>query len=166
MNRPLTLLAVGLASVGVLAACSPSETNFKTEGEKFLEEKEGDVATQTGYTFTDANCEKPGDTDTGTQYTCTATDDEGDAWEFTVEITGKRELTVQGGYSPKLVKQAVLQNVTGTPDESCVDDVIAGYDQDDLKAAFMDAVENDTPSDASSAIFQQLFADVQTQCVS
>ena len=85
---PLTLLAVGLASVGVLAACSPSETNFKTEGEKFLEEKEGDVATQYRVHVHRRELREAGDTDAGTTYDCTATDDEGDTWDFTIEITG------------------------------------------------------------------------------
>ncbi len=168
MRRSIVTLTAGFAAFGLLAACSPDSTDFKTEGEDFLEDSGGDVETQTGHRFSDADCEKPADTDEGTTYTCTATDDEGDEWEFTVEITGKRELTVQGGYAPKLVKQLVVEGVSslGTVDEACVDDVIAGYDQDELKAAFLDAVATATPSDDSTALFQQLGEDVGAQCIS
>lgn len=83
------------ASLVVLAACSASTTDFKQEGEKFLESDE--VADNVGYTFTDASCEEPPNTDQGTTYTCTAVDNEGDTWEFTIEITGDNELTVVDG---------------------------------------------------------------------
>jgi hypothetical protein len=90
-----TALLPPTAAVIVLAACSASTTDFKKEGEKFLESDE--VAENVGYSFTDADCEEPANTDEGTTYRCTAVDNEGDTWEFTVEITGDNELTVVDG---------------------------------------------------------------------
>lgn len=93
MRRSIPLLAASAAVV--LAACSASAKDFKEEGEKFLESDE--VADQVGFSFTDAVCEQPASTDEGTQYNCTAVDNEGDTWEFTIEITGENELTVMDG---------------------------------------------------------------------
>lgn len=92
--RRVALLPASAALVG-LAACSASTTDFKQEGEKFLQSDE--VADNVGFSFTDADCEEPANTDKGTTYTCTAVDNEGDTWEFTIEITGDNELTVVDG---------------------------------------------------------------------
>jgi len=164
MIRNLTLLAVGLVGLGTLAACSPDSTDFKSEGEDFLEEDDGAVMTQTGHTFSDADCEKPDDTDEGTTYTCTAVDDEGDEWEFVVEITGERELTVVGGYSPKIATETIVESLggVGTVDEACVQTIIDGYDPEEVKAAFLDA----ETSAESQALFEEIGAAVGTQCLS
>ena len=42
-------------------------------------------------------CDEPGSDTEGTQFTCRAVDNDGDAWEFVVEITGDREITVVNG---------------------------------------------------------------------
>ena len=89
MRRATILVGAPLLA---LAACSASSTDFQKEGEKFLESDT--VSEQVGYSFTDATCQKPDTTRIGTQYTCTAVDNEGDQWEFTVEVTGDSELTV------------------------------------------------------------------------
>lgn len=93
-NRIITVTAVILAA-GTLSACSTSPQDFKTEGEKFLQSPE--LAQEAGYKFSRAKCEEPASTAVGTQFTCTATDNDGDNWEFVVEITGERELTVVSG---------------------------------------------------------------------
>lgn len=167
MKRTVTFLAVGLVGLGTLAACSPSSTDFKTEGEKFIEKDDGDVATELGYTFSDASCEKPSDTDTGTTYACTAVDEAGDNWDFTVEITGKRELTVQGAYAPKLLREQLLDAVGGTAnvDPDCVDGVIASYDEDEVKEAFLDTASA-TPSDATTELFTDMGQQIASACLS
>ncbi len=76
-------------------ACSTTSNNFKSEGEKFLESP--DLAKEAGYTFSDAVCQEPVSVAPGTQYSCTATDNDGDKWEFVVEITGERSLTFISG---------------------------------------------------------------------
>lgn len=80
---------------GMLSGCSTSPQDFKTEGENFLQSPE--LAQEAGYKFSRAKCEEPGSTTVGTQFTCTATDNDGDDWEFVIEITGDRELTVISG---------------------------------------------------------------------
>lgn len=89
-------LALIVATCGLLlVGCSTSTNDFKSEGEKFLESPE--LAKEAGYKFDDAVCETPMSTTQGTQFTCTATDNDGDKWDFVVEITGERELTVISG---------------------------------------------------------------------
>ncbi|MEI8392373.1 MAG: hypothetical protein WCG40_07720 [Actinomycetes bacterium] len=79
----------------LVTGCSTTTTNYKSEGEKFLESS--DQARIAGYTFSNALCDKPQSTKVGTQYPCSATDNDGDSWEFIIEITGDRELTVIKG---------------------------------------------------------------------
>jgi hypothetical protein len=93
-NRIIPVTAVVVVA-GMLSACSTSPQDFKTEGEKFLQSPE--LAQEAGYTFSRAQCKEPASTTVGTRFTCTATDNDGDDWEFVVEITGERELTVISG---------------------------------------------------------------------
>jgi hypothetical protein len=160
------LLAPAIGAIALLgfAACSPDSKDFKSEGEEFLEDDDGEIATSAGYTFDDANCEKPDNTDEGTTYACTAVDNEGDTWDFTIEITGERELTVQGVYAPKYLKQALLPQLQGlgTVDEACIDAELAALSSDELRTLTDDATINPTVSDASQAVFDRM----ATTCVS
>lgn len=169
MNR-LLVPVIGAVALFGFAACSPDSTDFKSEGEKFIEDDDKDVAENTGYTFDDADCEKPGNTDTGTTYDCTAVDNEGDTWDFTIEITGKRELTVNGVYHAKLVRNFVVEGLesagAGTVDEACVDEVLAGYSEDDLKDAVTDYSMNAAPSAESEALFNEIGEAAATNCAS
>lgn len=79
----------------LLNGCSTTPEDFKTEGETFLQSPE--LAKEAGYKFSKAVCEEPTSTAVGSQFTCTATDNDGDDWEFVIEITGERELTVISG---------------------------------------------------------------------
>lgn len=88
-------LATGIAILTILGACSTAANDFKAEGEKFLESP--DLAKEAGYTFSQAVCQEPSSVAPGTQYSCTATDNDGDEWEFVVEITGERSLTFISG---------------------------------------------------------------------
>lgn len=93
----LTMAAIG--SFAILAACSTSPKNYKSEGEKFLESDE--LAKSAGYHYKYALCDQPQSIQVGTQYSCIATDNDDNSWEFIIEITGDRELTVVEG---KVVK--------------------------------------------------------------
>jgi hypothetical protein len=90
--RPALVAAV--AGLAVLAGCTDEQANFKSEGEDFINDDER-VATAVGGDVDGTECEEPADTEVGTIYTCTATTAGGEQFEFTVEITGDRELTVQ-----------------------------------------------------------------------
>lgn len=94
MPRTPTVTFAALAAGGVLLAACASP-NFKSEAEKYLESDE--VAEITGYRFADSECEEPASTSVGTMYACTAVADDGSIWDFDVEITGDRELTVVEG---------------------------------------------------------------------
>ena len=94
-SQLLKLIIVGACSSILLMACSTSSNDFKSEGEKFLESP--DLAKEAGYTFANAVCQEPVSVVPGTQYSCTATDNDGDEWQFTVEITGERSLTFISG---------------------------------------------------------------------
>jgi hypothetical protein len=166
--KRLLVPAIGAIALFGFAACSPDSTDFKSEGEDFIEDDDGDVATNTGFTFDEADCEKPENTDEGTTYTCTAVDNEADTWDFTVEITGERELTVSGVYHAKLVRSFVVEALasSGTVDEACVDGVIAESPEDELKAAVADYSMNATPSPESEAVLTTLVTDAGNACVS
>ncbi|MFM8483440.1 MAG: hypothetical protein ACKOBT_08850 [Actinomycetota bacterium] len=88
-------LALAAAVTSVDAGCSTTTGDFKSEGEKFLESP--DLAAEAGYTFSDALCQEPPSVAPGTRYSCTAVDNDGDQWEFVVEITGERALTFVSG---------------------------------------------------------------------
>ena len=78
-----------------LVGCSTSTSDYEREAEKFLES--ADLAEEAGYRYSDADCETPTVTITGTQFTCSATDNDGDVWSFVAEITGDREVTIVSG---------------------------------------------------------------------
>lgn len=88
-------LVVAIVASSVVVGCSTTTRDFKSEGEKFLESP--DLAAEAGYTFTDALCQEPPSVALGTRYSCTAVDNDGDQWEFVVEITGERALTFVSG---------------------------------------------------------------------
>ncbi|MFM1751703.1 MAG: hypothetical protein RL119_665 [Actinomycetota bacterium] len=94
-QRRAPLIFVGVFALSALVSCSTTSQDFKSEGEKFLESP--DLAQEAGYTFSNAICQQPTAVSPGTQYSCTATDNDGDDWEFLIEITGERSLTVISG---------------------------------------------------------------------
>lgn len=94
MARHRRLVLAGL-SAAVLTACSVSSADYRRESESYLESDA--LAEEAGYRFSDAVCEEPSSKTTGTQFTCRATDNDGDEWMFVVEITGNREITVISG---------------------------------------------------------------------
>ena len=94
MKRSSLALATASASV-LIVGCSVSTGDYRRESETYLESAA--LAEEAGYTFSDAVCEDPSSDATGTQFTCRATDNDGDEWLFVVEITGTREITVISG---------------------------------------------------------------------
>ena len=94
MKRSSLSLATASASV-LIVGCSVSTGDYRRESETYLESAA--LAEEAGYTFSDAVCEDPSSDATGTQFTCRATDNDGDEWLFVVEITGTREITVISG---------------------------------------------------------------------
>lgn len=91
-RRPVVLTVV---LVTALAACSADPADYRKETEKYLESDS--LAKEAGYQFSEAVCEVPSSERKGTQFSCSAVDNEGDKWEFIVEITGDREVTVVDG---------------------------------------------------------------------
>jgi hypothetical protein len=98
-HRKIRIAFTACMSLAMLASCSTSPKNYKTEGEKFLESE--DLAKSAGYRYKYALCDQPQSIQVGTQYACIATDNDDNSWEFIIEITGDRELTVVEG---KVVK--------------------------------------------------------------
>jgi hypothetical protein len=84
-----------IVALATLSACSVSAADYRRESESYLESDA--LAEEAGYRFTDAVCEEPSSQTEGTQFTCRATDNDGDEWLFVVEITGNREITVISG---------------------------------------------------------------------
>jgi hypothetical protein len=88
--------AIAIAGGAMLvAACSASPADYRKETEKYLESDS--LADEAGYRFSEAVCEQPSSENEGTQFSCSAVDNDGDEWEFIVEITGDREITVVDG---------------------------------------------------------------------
>lgn len=94
-SRRLLAPFAAIAAIVALSACSVSAADYRRESESYLESEA--LAEEAGYRFSDAVCEEPSSQTEGTQFTCRATDNDGDAWLFVVEITGDREITVISG---------------------------------------------------------------------
>jgi len=97
MTRRLALLAPLLAGAGLLVVgCggSPSTKDFADEAVKFIEGDMADNAQLNGLTFTDTTCEQPTSTNTGTEYTCSATGSDGQVRTLTVKIASRNSLQI------------------------------------------------------------------------
>lgn len=92
MKRAIFAIA---GCVMFMTACSASPADYRKESEKYLESDS--LAEEAGYRFSEALCEQPSSEKKGTQFSCSAVDNDGDEWEFIVEITGDREITVVDG---------------------------------------------------------------------
>ncbi|MDA0370876.1 MAG: hypothetical protein O3C62_08090 [Actinomycetota bacterium] len=95
MRRLLFVLGAATTLTVLFSSCSVSSSDYRRESETYLESDA--LAEEAGYRFSDAVCEDPSSQSTGTQFTCRATDNDGDEWLFVVEITGTREITVISG---------------------------------------------------------------------
>jgi hypothetical protein len=158
MKRLLVPL-IGFVALFGLAACSTESSDFQSDAEDLIEDDDDTVATETGYTFDDADCEKPENTDEGTTYACTAVDNEGDTWEFTMEITGDRAYSALAYHAKYLTEKILLPNLhsIGTVDEACVDAEVSTLSDDQVRAMIDDAVNPDGGA-ASQATFDRIAA--------
>lgn len=81
-------LALPLAGVAVLAACTTSTTDFRDQTEDFLNE-DGQVEDLVDGDVTEAECEEPLDTEVGSRYSCTAQVANAGTFTFEVEINAE-----------------------------------------------------------------------------
>ena len=63
-------------------------------------------------------------------------------------------------------REAFVEAVAGTVDEACVDELLAGYSEDELKAAVTDYSMNAAPSAESEALFNAIGQAAATTCAS
>ena len=76
---------------------SPGNGDFRSDAEGFIVEDGGEVESQIGLGLDQARCDEPGSTDVGTTFSCTAAGDDGQTYQFSVEITGDSTYQVSGG---------------------------------------------------------------------
>jgi len=94
--RRLAVCIVALAALGA-AACSADSGDFKSEAENFIEDEDGELATQQELTFDNASCEEPASTDVGETFFCTATASDGQAFEFLATIEADDRFSLLAG---------------------------------------------------------------------
>ena len=114
MRRLTAPAAAAAAAVLVLVACSPDADDFQDEAERYIESRE--FAEGAGLLrYSEAECEEPESTAEDTVFTCTATAEDGDRWQFDVEITGEKSLRV---IIPPTLVSAAPTDSTITDDSS------------------------------------------------
>jgi hypothetical protein len=89
--RTVAALAAGLAAL-TLSACSASETDFKEDAEKLINDDDGK---ELQIDFDQASCEEPASTETGSTFSCTAVGEDGQTYTFTGTITDKNKYSIQ-----------------------------------------------------------------------
>lgn len=85
-------LALAVAAVLLLGACSADGADFKQKTESFLKSEQASSAI--GVTFTKAECAAPPSTKVGTKYYCVADGVDGSTWDLEVTITSKTRFTI------------------------------------------------------------------------
>jgi hypothetical protein len=95
-RRAALLLPLAASITGLAAACggAPSNRDFASKAQSFIE---GDMAKNTqlnGLTFTDATCQKPANTAAGTQFTCTAMGSDGQQRTLTAKVLDRNSLQI------------------------------------------------------------------------
>lgn len=97
ISQPVAATA-GLAALALLSAgCFTTAADFREDAEAFIESDEAlreAAFFETSASFVEATCTDPPNRDEGTTFPCTATDSNGDAWEFEIVITGSTEYEV------------------------------------------------------------------------
>lgn len=91
--RRLVVSTLSGAAVGVLGACAPSTSEFKSDAEDFLRSDE--MFDTYGLDLPEPTCTEPDDVDSGGTVTCTATSQDDQTYIFRFEITGPSELTLR-----------------------------------------------------------------------
>lgn len=101
-RAPVAVAALAVLAVG-LAGCFTTAADFRDDAETFIEEDDGLRAAlfpDSDATFTSATCVDPENQDEGTRFPCTATDSNGDVWEFEILITSASEYEVNVARRP------------------------------------------------------------------
>ena len=86
-----------------LAGCFTTAADFRDDAETFIEENEelrSALFPDSDATFTSATCVDPENQDVGATFPCTATDSNGDVWEFEIVITSSSEYEVNVARRP------------------------------------------------------------------
>jgi hypothetical protein len=88
--------ALAIVAVG-LSGCFTTAADFGDDAETFIEddaELREALFPDSDTGFDTATCVDPANQDEGTTFPCTATDGNGDVWEFEIVITGSNEYEV------------------------------------------------------------------------
>lgn len=93
MRRWVSALLAAAGLFAVLSSCSVSATDFQADAQDFLTGE--DVFGAYGIDFTDPVCEQPASTDVGETFTCTAQGDDGLTYRFSLQITGKKSMSLE-----------------------------------------------------------------------
>jgi hypothetical protein len=108
MRRPAGRTTVIAACLGLLlTACFTTTADFRKDAETFIVENDelraalGESYPEVAADFTAATCTEPANRDEGTTFPCSATDVNGETWEFEVEITGSNEYEVNLSRAPQ-----------------------------------------------------------------
>ncbi|MEO7397999.1 MAG: DUF4333 domain-containing protein [Ilumatobacteraceae bacterium] len=87
-----TFIAALVSGGLIFAACSADKTDFKAAAQKTIRK---DVEDNSGIEGdATVECDDPDSTDKGTTFDCVATAGDGTAFNYSAEITGDKEVTV------------------------------------------------------------------------
>ena len=93
MSARPALAMLGAVAAVTLAACSPEPGDFRDDAESFIDDNDK-VSGPLGVNFSDAECTEPASTGTGEVFTCLATGDDGQQWQFTARIESERNYLI------------------------------------------------------------------------
>jgi hypothetical protein len=96
-RQHLAVTGALVAAAAALTGCFTSTADFREDAETFIESDERLRAAaffDTAGSFVEATCDEPASRDEGETFACTATDSNGDLWEFEIVITGTTEYEV------------------------------------------------------------------------
>ncbi|HSP28730.1 MAG TPA: hypothetical protein VLN74_09295 [Ilumatobacteraceae bacterium] len=102
-DRPLVAVATLAVLAAGLAGCFTTSADFRNDAETFIQENDDlreALFPDSDTTFTSATCVDPENQDVGTTFPCTATDSNGDVWEFEIAITSSSEYEVNVARRP------------------------------------------------------------------
>lgn len=86
-----------------LTGCFTTAADFGSDAETFIQEDDelrAALFPDSDVSFSSATCVDPENQDEGTTFPCTATDSNGDVWEFEIVITGSSEYEVNVARRP------------------------------------------------------------------
>jgi len=103
--RPSRIVTAAAGTSIVLGGCFTTSSDYQHDAEDFILTNE-DLATSLGtaedpLAFDSATCEKPADQNEGTTFPCSAIDENGAVWEFSVEIGSGSTYDVEVARDPR-----------------------------------------------------------------